>query len=378
MRVAVTRPLVALGHRPAASSRPHAAPARTLRAAPQPAPRRTVLRRPQLVRADSAASSRGIGAAPPPATSESLAQLPKAVGDAVLYSLVGCVVLLPVSLVRHPLAWLAFGSAVGWYGWKTRALSLDGAVAGSLVGAVTLSSGYPFAVALLAFYVSCSKLTSFGAARKVAVEGEYKKGGERNATQVFANAGLPTALAFAHSDLVARGAPVQATAAVAAAAVAYYACCCGDTWSSEIGVLSSQQPVLITTGKPVSAGTNGGVTLLGVGASAAGGAFIGLVVAVAAAVSGWGVGAGGLSSRTVVLVALLAGLLGSLLDSVLGATVQYSGIDDATGKMYNKPSAVLPGGRKLRQVAGHDWVSNSAVNFATATLSAVMALVWIA
>ena len=296
----------------------------------------------------------------------------------MLLSLAGCVALLPVSLLRHPLAWLAFGSVVGWYGWKSRALSLDGAVAGSLVGAVTLSSGYPFACALLAFYVSCSKLTSFGAARKAAVEGEYKKGGERNATQVFANAGLPTVLAFAHADLVARGAPVQATAALAAAVVAYYACCCGDTWSSELGVLSPQPPVLITTGKPVTAGTNGGVTRLGVGASACGGAFIGLVVAAAAAVSGWGPGAGVLAAATVVLVGLLAGLLGSLLDSVLGATIQYSGVDDATGKVYNKPSAVLPGGRKLRQVAGHDWVSNSTVNFATATLSAVAALALIA
>jgi uncharacterized membrane protein len=218
---------------------------------------------------------------------------------------------------------------------------------------------------------------------KAAVEAEYKPGGSRNAVQVLANAGVPTALSFVYTELAARAAPVEATAAVAAAVIAYYACCCGDTWSSEIGVLSPQAPVLITTGKPVTPGTNGGVTLLGFAASACGGLFIGVIAALAAAVMGWGttmdgVRVAGLSSRIIIVIAFLAGLLGSVADSLLGATVQYTGVDDATGKVYNKPNVELPGGRKLRQVAGHDWASNSMVNFMTATLSALLALVLVA
>src|SRR5262249_15057089 len=50
-----------------------------------------------------------------------------------------------------------------------------------------------------------------------------------------------------------------------------------DTWATEVGTLSTEEPRLITTGEPVAPGTSGGVTLLGTGAALAGAVSVGVV-----------------------------------------------------------------------------------------------------
>ena len=77
--------------------------------------------------------------------------------------------------------------------------------------------------------------------------------------------------------------------------------------------------------QPVCKGTNGGVTTTGLLAAAAGGAVIGLTFVL------FGIGTAGcptdvaLKQLLVIPLAALAGLGGSLLDSFLGATLQFSG-----------------------------------------------------
>lgn len=57
-----------------------------------------------------------------------------------------------------------------------------------------------------------------------------------------------------------------------------FACCLGDTLASELGILSSSPPLLITTLKPVPPGTNGGISLGGTIASVIGGCVVGLTL----------------------------------------------------------------------------------------------------
>ncbi len=89
-----------------------------------------------------------------------------------------------------------------------------------------------------------------------------------------------------------------------------------DTLSSEIGVLSKEKPLMITTLKPAAAGTDGAVSALGF----AGAALGALVFAVL----------GFLISGNVFLAMILfaAGVFGSVVDSVLGATLQTWGYLD--------------------------------------------------
>jgi uncharacterized membrane protein len=169
----------------------------------------------------------------------------------------------------------------------------------------------------------------------------------------------PSLLRFSHGPLVLPLPPLQG----------HYACCCGDTWASEVGILSSHAPRLITNGRRVPPGTNGGVTLLGLGCSAVAGALMGLVFGLGQqAAGGPQLLLLGSSGRRVlaswVVLGVGAGLLGSFIDSLLGATLQYSGVLPGTGQVVNQPR------KGAVHVSGLDVLSNNAVNAAAAALTA--------
>lgn len=193
--------------------------------------------------------------------------------------------------------------------------------------------------------------------------------------------------------------------------LATLACCCADTWASELGMLAHGSPMLITTGQTVPAGTNGGVTWRGTGAALAGGAAMGAVAAVAselsraaqggspcaiqasvrsalqywwralgrAVISGLRSYAGhsfgtswkarhfgrALEARWQVValllgLGLLSGVVGCMLDSVLGALVQFSGWDDEQKRVVSAPD------KGVKHIAGRHWLDNNAVNFVAA------------
>jgi uncharacterized protein (TIGR00297 family) len=108
--------------------------------------------------------------------------------------------------------------------------------------------------------------------------------------------------------------------------MAAFACCNGDTWASELGILSKADPILITTFETVPRGTNGGVSAWGLFVSFAGGMFIGIFYYIATILL---VDDESLLNSPVqfpiILLGGLAGLVGSIIDSFLGATCQFSG-----------------------------------------------------
>lgn len=147
-------------------------------------------------------------------------------------------------------------------------------------------------VLLLAFFISGSLLTTAAG------------GGEgRNARQVIANGGIAALAALMGNWTWFAGALAAATA---------------DTWATEIGSHSRTPPRLITNRRPVPAGTDGGMTLLGTAGGIAGAAFVGGLGALLAR----GVAPGHWHPGWFTTVVALAGIVGMLVDSLLGATVQ--------------------------------------------------------
>ena len=148
------------------------------------------------------------------------------------------------------------------------------------------------------------------------------------------------------------------------------ACCCGDTWASEIGSVLGHNPRLLTSLRPVPRGTNGGVSIPGLVASTLGGLLVGVVYYVTqlALISNNKYSYFALMTAQWIVIPLgaMGGLIGSLVDSLLGATLQYSGFNEATGKISHSP------GSDIKHISGLNILSNNQVNLLSSIITAII------
>ena len=191
--------------------------------------------------------------------------------------------------------------------WAIRGVTLDGAAAGFLVTAVLFIAGGPAMFgAVLTVFIVTHLATKLGRGRKQALAISERSTG-RDAAQVLANLGI-AALMAALAQLTGWH-QLFFTASVAALAEA--AC---DTVSSEAGKALARAPRLIISWKQVVAGTDGAISLPGTVLGIATAAVV-VVEATATHVLRPGVAA----------TAVTAAILGMLLDSLLGATMEARG-----------------------------------------------------
>lgn len=223
-------------------------------------------------------------------------------------------------------------------------------------------AGYRFAGLLLVFFFTASRVTRVGEARKRALDPEFKEGGQRNWKQVLSNSGIATVLAVlitlitGGKDRCLDSKESGLVTALIGGVIGHYSCCNGDTWSSELGILSKSEPRIITTFKRVRKGTNGGVTIDGILAAAAAGCSIGLAFVLIGFLTTQCASDVFWRQLLVIPLATAAGLCGSLIDSLLGATVQYSGYCSVRKKV------VGVGGPTVRRISGMNILDNNGVN----------------
>ncbi|XP_068132774.1 transmembrane protein 19 [Hyperolius riggenbachi] len=257
-------------------------------------------------------------------------------------------------------------------GLKKKSLDTSGALTGLLIGFLLTVSNFSFFSALLTFFWTSSKLTKWRGDLKKSYDSEYKEGGQRSWVQVLCNGGVPAELALLY--MVENGpgeTPIDFAKEYTASwmclsLLGALACSAGDTWASEIApVLSKSPPRLITTWEKVPIGTNGGVTLVGLAASLLGGLFVGVAFYATQLlfVDNLEISA---PQWPVILYGAGAGLIGSMLDSYLGAVMQYSGYDESTGKIVNHPT------RDAKLISGKPILDNNTVNLFSSILVALL------
>jgi uncharacterized protein (TIGR00297 family) len=241
---------------------------------------------------------------------------------------------------------------------SNRAHSLDrsGALAATFVGAIIFGmGGWQWAILLLVFFITSSALSRAFKKNKQGVSEKFSKGHERDAGQVFGNGGIASLFAALHFFYPEAAWPWIGFAASLAAVNA-------DTWATELGVLSPHPPRLITDlSKVVERGTSGGISLAGTLASLAGAALIGILA------SFLGTQPAAVSTG---LIVTLAGLAGSLFDSLLGATVQAMYFCPKDNKETEKHPLHTCGTETIH-IRGWKWLNNDWVNFACGAVGIV-------
>ncbi len=240
--------------------------------------------------------------------------------------------------------------------YRVHSLNKSGAIAAAIVGTIIFGvGGWQWAVLLLTFFITSSGLSRLSKKRKEGLSEKFSKGHERDAGQVLGNGGLATFLAALHA-LYPNSILLWIGFAASLAAVN------ADTWATELGVLNPTPPRLITNlRKRVEKGTSGGISLWGTGASLLGSAIIALPAAL-------------FTDHWILLPLItLAGLAGSLFDSLLGATVQAM-YYCPTDKKETEQHPLHTCGTETVHIRGWEWLNNDWVNFACGAFGVAIAL----
>ncbi|WP_138859252.1 MULTISPECIES: DUF92 domain-containing protein [Exiguobacterium] len=231
---------------------------------------------------------------------------------------------------------------VAFAGYRLRSLTRSGAVLTVVTGTV-IGYGFGwFGLYLLGVFFSTSSLASKYRSRdKEPVDEIVEKSGPRDFVQVLANGGIGMATAL--------GMLLTPNDAWLFAYIASIAAATSDTWGSEFGVLAKQKPRSILTFREVEPGTSGGVSPFGTFMSVAGATVI--IVASLPFID--------MSLRFAGLLIAL-GLTGSVVDTLLGATVQRKFRCRVCGKLTEKK---VHHHEPTTYVSSWRFLGNDAVNF---------------
>jgi uncharacterized protein (TIGR00297 family) len=214
------------------------------------------------------------------------------------------------ALGQRALIGLGLNAVIALGAYAARSIDVAGALSAVLIGTLIVGGlGLRAFALMMVFFVLGSTVTKVGYRIKAARGIAQEKGGARGWRNAWANGGVPALLAAFGAVAPPELRPLVLMAYAAAVATAT-----ADTCSSEVGKAYGRRTFLITTGKPVPPGTEGAVSLEGTLAAVGGAAVVALV--------GAGLGLFGVGAAALVT---LAGVVGSLVESVVGTIAEQRG-----------------------------------------------------
>jgi uncharacterized protein (TIGR00297 family) len=208
---------------------------------------------------------------------------------------------------------LALCATLSLASYRFRLLTPSGSVASIAIGMVIgLLGSIEWLLLLIVFAVLGFVVTRFRFQLKRRQGLQEGRKGERTYRNVVANGLVPAAVAVTAWAAGGQDSAIAGVVYLTAISVA-----ASDTVASELGVLSPHAH-LITSMRPVPAGTDGGVSAFGT--------FCALVAAGIASVVGWVIIFPGAGLDARLLVPIAFGFAGCNIDSLIGATLERRGL----------------------------------------------------
>lgn len=259
---------------------------------------------------------------------------------------------------------------------KNKKLDTFAMIIAFFMGFIETLSNLCMIATTIAFFLAGTRATKYKQELKSIDEHDVKSGTRRNWIQVISNGGVGMEISILL--LIEKGPANELPINfpydyfptwLSIAFLGSMACACGDTLASELApVMSKAQPRLITNPLlQVPRGTNGGVTLLGLIFSALGGLICGFAYYIFTLIC---------VDREILLrsppqwplllVGAIAGLVGSMIDSLIGATMQYTGYDLSRGRIVGKAS------KGVVWISGSEILDNHSVNLVSTLVTALV------
>lgn len=262
---------------------------------------------------------------------------------------------------------------------RKKSLSRGGAITGWICGVLILCSTGFRGLLFFYFYQIGSWCTKYNLNIKSQLDGTLVQNAHRGVMQVMCVSIIATVLSVYHGFRLGtmeeplRYQSFPESTAIFLAIVAHHATGLADTMASELGILvdpAKTTTFLVTTGKAVPPGTNGGITIMGCLWSCVGGLTIGVLTILTDCFS---VKLSPMVARyalPVIVYSTVIGFVGSLMDSLVGATCQATYYDIVSKKVYHANSTNRP--KTAQLLTGNDFLTNEQVNLVSTAITCLL------
>ena len=245
----------------------------------------------------------------------------------------------------------------GYISYRFNVLDLQGFIAATAIGCtVIFLGGIQWFILLASFLIIASITTRYRYEQKTKLHSAQENKGARGWRNVMANGGIAILSSLGYGVTKLASFEMMFLGAVSTATA--------DTLATELGLLSSNDPRLITAlSQRVRRGVSGGVTLLGESATLLGSFAIAIVASV--------IGFSGLPPLQLWMISLISGFLGSIFDSFIGASLQ---------SRYECPICSEETENRIhcesftRLKRGYAFIDNNLVNLGSTAVGALIAM----